>query len=259
VSEGRVWCDKSSLVIRVSLEIGGAIVEDASWLRKENDPAHINLAELDAVVKGINLALKWEVKELEVRTDSATVFGWLKSILTNERRIKTRGLGEALVIRRLSLVKTIVEEYGLKMTVVFVNSSSNIVDRFTRVPRKWIALGRSHSFGAVAANSEYQDEILRIHGLHHLGVNRTWHVVKQCLRECSIKKEDVAEVVGQCLRCREIDPAPIKYEKGVLEVENVWKSEVFTLIDCGPSRFAIWKLIQDEGEQSIVNAVSEIV
>jgi hypothetical protein len=270
VSEGRVWCDASSLAIGVSLEIGGAIVEDASWLRKENDPAHINLAELDAVVKGINLALKWDVKELEVRTDSATVFGWLKSILTNERRIKTRGLGEALVIRRLSLVKTIVEEYELKMTVVFVNSSSNIADRLTRVPRKWIALGRSHSFGAVAANSEYQDEIRRIHGLHHLGVNRTWHVVKQCLPECSIKKEDVAEVVGQCLRCREIDPAPIKYEKGVLEVENVWErvacdvthygsQKFFTLIDCGPSRFAIWKLIRDEGEQSIVNAVSEIV
>jgi hypothetical protein len=43
VSEGRVWCDASSLVIRVSLEIGGAIVEDASWLRKENDPAHIKI------------------------------------------------------------------------------------------------------------------------------------------------------------------------------------------------------------------------
>lgn len=32
------------------------IAEDASWLRKRMEFSHINLAELDAVMKGINLA-----------------------------------------------------------------------------------------------------------------------------------------------------------------------------------------------------------
>ena len=55
----RVWCDASSIAEGVSLEVGGQVVEDASWLRKKTDGAHINVAELEAVVKGVNLALKW--------------------------------------------------------------------------------------------------------------------------------------------------------------------------------------------------------
>ena len=51
-----VWVDASSLALGVSLEHDGAVVEDASWLRKERDTQHINLAELDVVLKGINMA-----------------------------------------------------------------------------------------------------------------------------------------------------------------------------------------------------------
>jgi len=52
-----VWTDASSLGIGVVLDVGGRIVEDASWLRKEADHSHINVAELEAVAKGINLAI----------------------------------------------------------------------------------------------------------------------------------------------------------------------------------------------------------
>ena len=55
---GKVWCDASSLALGVALEVQGSIVEDAAWLRKSTDCAHINVAELDAVLKGVNLALK---------------------------------------------------------------------------------------------------------------------------------------------------------------------------------------------------------
>jgi hypothetical protein len=271
VGNGRVWCDASSLAIGVSLEIGGTVVEDATWLRKEKDPMHINLAELDSVVKGVNLALRWGVRKLEVKTDSATVFGWIKSILTNDHRIRTRGLGEALVIRRLSLLKSIIIEYEMKLSIGFVNSSFNLADKLTRVPRKWLTPRRAEDVGAVSQNLEksIQVEIKEIHDLHHLGVNRTWYVVKQCFPGKEVKKEDVVKVVKQCLRCKEIDPAPVRYEKGSLEVDTVWDRVAFdvthygtqkflTLIDCGPSRFAIWKLIRDEGERTITQLVSEI-
>ena len=68
-----VWVDTSSLATGVSLEHDGAIVEDASCLRKERDTQHINLAELDAVLKGINVALMWEATILHIHTDSACV------------------------------------------------------------------------------------------------------------------------------------------------------------------------------------------
>ena len=44
--EGVIWCDASSLALGAILEIGGATAEDATWLRKKNDNAHINVAEL---------------------------------------------------------------------------------------------------------------------------------------------------------------------------------------------------------------------
>ena len=56
--EMNVWVDASSLAIGVLLEKNEAVIEDACWLWPMNDAAHINLAELDEVLKGINLALQ---------------------------------------------------------------------------------------------------------------------------------------------------------------------------------------------------------
>ena len=53
---GVVWCDASSIALGVLLEIDSCAVEDAVWLRKESDYNHINVAELEAVLKGANLA-----------------------------------------------------------------------------------------------------------------------------------------------------------------------------------------------------------
>ena len=40
-------------------------------VRKNNDGAHINVAELDAIVKGVNLAVKWQLRKLTLVADSA--------------------------------------------------------------------------------------------------------------------------------------------------------------------------------------------
>ena len=73
-NELNVWVDASSLAIGVLLEKNGAAIEDACWLQLTNDAAHINLAELDAVMKGINLALQWKVRKLRIHTDSLCVY-----------------------------------------------------------------------------------------------------------------------------------------------------------------------------------------
>ena len=65
-------------------------MEDGAWLRKKNDNAHINLAELDAVLKGVNMELKWCVSGINIKTDSATVYKWLNSSLYNTHTIKQR-------------------------------------------------------------------------------------------------------------------------------------------------------------------------
>ena len=66
--------DASSLARGVFLENRGAILEDAYCLRPINNAQHINLAELDGTMKGINLALQWQVKMVHLYTDSACVY-----------------------------------------------------------------------------------------------------------------------------------------------------------------------------------------
>ena len=60
------------------------------------DASHINLAELDAVVKGVNLAVDWNVRCLEVMTDSRTVYSWLEMLVTDAKRLKVSSLEETV-------------------------------------------------------------------------------------------------------------------------------------------------------------------
>ena len=46
-----IWCDASKIAYAVALEKENEIIEDGAWLRKADDNTHINLAELNAVVK----------------------------------------------------------------------------------------------------------------------------------------------------------------------------------------------------------------
>ena len=141
------------------LEVGGRVVEDASWLRKKDDTAHINVAELDAVVRGINLALKWKLSKVVLATDSATVYGWLTSTLTGSHRIRTSGIAEMLVRRRLSMVDDLKKEYGLAITVELVKSADNKADALTRVPQTWLQHGGRRS-------------LTELHQRHRFGVER---------------------------------------------------------------------------------------
>ena len=75
-----LWTDASSVAIGVALEVGGEVVEDAAWLRRAGDARHINMSKLEAAIREINMCLRWKIWQLTLRTDSATVCGWLKAI-----------------------------------------------------------------------------------------------------------------------------------------------------------------------------------
>ena len=80
--ELNVWVDASSLAIRVALERHETVLGNACWLRPENDTQHINIVELDAVLKGVNLALQWQSMVLHIKTDSVCVYHWVLDTLT---------------------------------------------------------------------------------------------------------------------------------------------------------------------------------
>ena len=257
----RVWCDASSIAIGVCLEVGSEVVEDACWLRSENDSSHINLAELEAVLKGVNLAVSWGLRAFDVMTDSRTVFSWLGDVVSEERRIRTRGLGEALVRRRLGLLSDTIREYGLNVTPLFVCSEENKSDRLTRVPRQWM----SASCFAATESGEAERCLKRVHEAIHCGIDKTLYLMRVCHPRISVTREDAKKVVDRCLRCRSIDPAPVRWEAGSLSVEENWvriacdvthyRGNLYlTLVDSGPSRFAVWKPILDESASSIQRA-----
>ena len=92
--EGAIWCDASSLALGALLEIGGVT---AAWLRKKDDSVHINVVELNATMKGINLALKWGLQAVEIRMDLAIVTSRIKSEVLGDKKIRTKGAAEMLI------------------------------------------------------------------------------------------------------------------------------------------------------------------
>ena len=68
------------------------------------------MAELDAIIKGLTLAVSWDLKELVLITDSQTVFGWLIALLNYTQRVKVSGLHEVVVKRRLQIISYTIQE-----------------------------------------------------------------------------------------------------------------------------------------------------
>lgn len=263
----KVYCDASSLALGVTLEVEGKTVEDAAWMRKASDVSHINLAELDAVMKGVNLALKWNVKTLEVVTDSATVLCWVRSTLTGSNRVRVTGMSEMLVKRRLGLLKDVVEECGLTLKISFVESCKNKADVLTRVCKTWTKRTLKEYSNMEDMKTVCAVSLQEMHAQHHFGVDRTLHLAK--LVDPAVTRGEVERCVRSCMECRTIDPSPSSHEAGILSVPKLWSRLAIdvthfnrrcflTIIDCGPSRFAIWREIRSESAALVVEHLEEI-
>ena len=88
------------------------------------------------VLKGVNMALKWCVSGINIKTDSATVYKWLNFLLYNTHTIKAKGMNEMLVKRRLGVLRELCTEYKLELSIQWVCSEKNKADYLTRVPKR---------------------------------------------------------------------------------------------------------------------------
>ena len=275
-----VWCDASSIAYGVSLYVDDNLIEDAAWLRKSTDHAHINVSELEAVIRGINLAIKWKYKKISLFTDSATVFGWIKTTLTGSNRIKTHGAAEMLIKRRLSIIEELKESFRLEIDLKFVNSEKNKADVLTRVHKTWLDGQHEESEedesdetyemyacpNVARKNEETNINLIRkVHKNFHGGLNKTKHVLERLYPTETFSTNEIKGIIRDCTECSSIDPHPIKWEEGHLSCEFVWdriavdvthynNKKYLSIIDCGPSRFAVWKNVKDESF-TVVSAV----
>jgi len=268
-----VWVDASSLATGVVIESGGAVAEDASWLRPMSEDKHINLAELDAVLRGINLALQWKATAIHLRTDSACVHRWVSDTLSGRSRVRTKAATEMLIRRRLGTLAQLVSEYELTIDVALVKSHDNRADQLTRVPQRWLddIQKESEPAGQACAVATEDQESDRIRAIHqssgHPGVKRTLYFVKLVIPGAS--RAAVRAVVRDCKKCQSIDPAPVHWKPGRLSVCDNWSrvgmdvthfggQHYLTLMDCGPSRFSIWRPLQRQDSASIIRQLETI-
>ena len=142
----------------VVLQGGEDVLEDQCWLRPGEDNRHINVAELDAVIKGLNLACSWGLEKLTVVTNSQTVFGWLRSLLGDVKRVKASGLYQVLVQRRLQVMDDIVSTAQMDVTVEWIPSQNNLADKLTRVLDKFLQCSKATL--SATSNAENIDEVV---------------------------------------------------------------------------------------------------
>ncbi|XP_067943207.1 uncharacterized protein [Watersipora subatra] len=264
-----VWTDASSLGMSVALEVNGNIVEDASWLRKESDHQHINVAELEADGRRINFAIAWGFKTFTLAIDSLTVVNWWTNTMDERNRVRTKGVAEMLVKRRLGVIRDTIAKYGLAVSVHFVPSVEDKADRMTRVSRRWLEYREADCeaaevSAAIVSGESPEDAIWAAHLPHHLGVDRTLYLARHIRKDLSRKQ--VKTNLAGCEACQRIDPA-LRGESivavGDLAVEENWcrvaidvthygDSSFLSMVDCGSSRFAIWCRLQTESAAQIM-------
>ena len=267
-----VWVDTTSLATGVSLEYDRAVVEDASWLRKM-DTQHINLAELDAVPKGVNMALMWKATIVHIHTDSACVHKWVTDTLTVKARVRTRAASEMLIRRRLDALASLVKEYGLSVDAVLVRSEHNRADSLTRVPQRWFDIVRKaaeppYCASAVSPSKHDFGWIRSIyHRSGHPGVRRTLYFIRQV--DPTVSKASVRTVVRNCKKYQSTDPPPTRWPRRKLDVSDTWSRvgmdvthyqgrHYLSLIDCGPSRFSIWRHLRRQDAANVVSHLESL-
>lgn len=114
---------------------------------------------------------------------------------------------------------------------------------------------------AVADDAQISS-IKEMHNKNHLGVEHTFYLVKKMNRITDWKL--VEQVVTSCHKYHRVDPNPVKWNHGSLEVDKVWYrvavdvafvagQPYLTLIDSGLSRFAIWSSLANETAQQVIN------
>ena len=277
----KVWTDASNIAYGVAIDVDGNIVEDATWLKKSDDTTHINVSELDAVLKGINLALKWGFKSFTIMVDSSTVLGWLKSVLFKTHNVKIHAISELLIRRRLNILRELVVQEDLSLDIQKVPTSKNKADELTRVPKSWLMPMQKKvlpqekksdiagvMIGRDMDKSSMFDNIKKIHEQNHFGVKRTYDLALEKYG-AAVSKKMVKKVIKICTQCKRFCPSNEHLTKpGSLASNKVWEllscdvthfhgETYLTLIDHA-SNFMIWKKLRTETADEICFNLQQI-
>ena len=224
-------------------------------------------------LKGVNLALQWEARVLQIVTNSACTHQLMTDALTRKVWLTTKASSEMLIWRRLAMFAKTIKEYNFVVDVVLIRLAMNKAEALTRVPQQWLtsAWKGSEPLQQPCATITHRLDSLWIMSIHRqCGHSR----IKQALYFARmvnpiVDKADDRMVVTRCEACQSIDIAPVQWKKGELGESNAWQrvgmgithysdNHVFTPVNCWPTRFAVWRLIAQQDSSSIIHRLSLI-
>lgn len=110
-----------------------------------NGFVYINFVKLDAVFRGISLAVSWDYLRFVLVTDSATVSGWLEIVFDRTYNVKNKDLNEPLIRRCLDILC----EVAFRVPVRLVPSHPDKPNRWTRFPKRELSIQRSQASAEV--------------------------------------------------------------------------------------------------------------
>ena len=187
--------------------------------------------------------------------------------------MRTKAASEMFIRRRLSTLKDLIEEYHLTVDVTLVPSTLNLADRLTRVLQRWFnaikrSNGRKPLIGATQVDELNVNQILTIHrNSGHSGVWRTTYFIRKICPPTT--KAAIRSAIQSCDECQSIDPAPIHWQKGKLEVSKNWQRlgmyithygarHFVTLTDCSPPHFSIWKQLARQDSVTVIHQLEAV-
>ncbi|XP_065640564.1 uncharacterized protein LOC136073123 [Hydra vulgaris] len=218
-----LYWDASSIGLEVVLLIGGVVFEDAAWLRPASDTHHINISELDSILRGLNLASKWDIKELTVYSDSKSTVGWLNAVLKEEYRVKTRGISQLLVQRRCRAV-----------------CAAGLPEQKD--------LCKIHSIGHFSVARTLQ---LCLQNNQYVSRKEVSAVIENCNQCNSFDPYSVPWKHGQL-------GVEKNWNRVAVDLTHVGAELFLSMIDCDPSRCTIWRKLVNKTAAEIVGKLDEI-
>ena len=66
---------------------------------KANDAIHINVAEFNASIKGMNMVLRWGLKDVALVMNFHTYAGWPRATVSKCGKVHSRDMAEMLLQR----------------------------------------------------------------------------------------------------------------------------------------------------------------
>jgi transposase InsO family protein/predicted aspartyl protease len=135
-----LYTDASKYALGCLLKIGNVTVLDGTWLRKFRDLRQINIAELEAVIKGIAEVCKVKralgirnTLELRLMCDNKSVVAWLQR-KCNRHWCAAKGDTSEAIEGRLQLLEDTIEAAKVNLDVQYVPSEENLADLLSRIP-----------------------------------------------------------------------------------------------------------------------------